>query len=287
MIMNKFIPILIAAILFGCSTPSQKKESLEKKKEATSSKIETNRVAQIKQGAGMSDAALHILTKHPAPTIYDDVAKMSLETSLLSFQAADVMPPSYELLKYRKMVEDLVSTNEVLKLSASNQMNQVRSQLAATEKREQGLLSDLDKLQAKLDQVNAENAALATTWSSLKRIFWWCVWVVGGLFVLRIVATVVPPPYNSIGYILDYVLGGVIRMIFAVFNKAKETAKVVSADVHTLTENTLKQVVGVVQEARHKDPAVKAIMDPMLLAETDKDTTRLKITEIKKDLGYT
>jgi PBP1b-binding outer membrane lipoprotein LpoB len=273
-------------LLSGCSSPTEKKEKLEQKKEVQSLKVETNRLAQIKQGAGMSDAALHIINKNPAPTIYDDVAKMSLETSLLSFQAADVMPPSYELLRYRKMVEDLISTNDVIKASASNQLHQVQAQLANTERREQSLLSDLEKIQAKLDTVNKENAALATTWSSLKRIFWWAVWIVGGFFILRVVAAVVPPPYNSIGFVVDHVLGGLCRMVFATFSHAKEAAKVVSKDAHDLSEETLKQVVEAIQQAKGKDPAVRAVLEPLLLGETEKNSTRLKITAVKRDLGY-
>lgn len=276
---------VILALAVGCASPAQKKEKLEAKKEAKQEQLSTNKVAQVKQGAGMADAALHVIRKNPSPTIYDDVATMSLETSLLAFQAADVMPPSYEILKYRKMVDDLISTNAVIKAAASNQLQQVRATLAATEHREQTLSGELGKLQAKLDEVNAENAALATTWSRLKHLFWWIVWGVVGVFVIRLVAAVLPPPYNSFGFIVDHIIGFFAKGVFAIFSKAKDTAGVVAKDAYELSESTLKQVVEAVQQAR-SDKKIAAVIDPILKDETDKNSTRLKITEVKKQLGY-
>lgn len=281
-----FILVLFVSTLIGCQTPAEKQEKAAKKVAQKEEQIKTNQVAQVKKGVGMSDAALHILGKNPEPTVYDDVAKMSLETSMLAFQAADMMPPSYEILKYRQMVEDLISTNAQIKASASNQLNVVRQQLAATEKREQSLSGELGKLQEKLDAVNAENAAMATTWSTIKRIFWWAVWIIAGGFIIKLASVIVPPPYNSALYIVDHIVGGFVRMVFAVFGKAKDAANVVSKQAHDLSETTLRQVVDSVQQVREKNPEVKALLDQVLKDETDKNSTRLKITEVKRELGY-
>jgi len=275
--------ILALILLAGCATPAEKKEKLESKKEAKVEQVATNRMAQIKTGSGMADAALHAIRKDPAPSPYNDVAKMTLETSILAFQAADALPPSYEILRYRSMVDNLLSTNEVIKAQASNDLGKVQATLAASERREQTLSGDIAKLQFKLDAVNAENAAMATTWSTLKRIFWWIVWISGGLFLLRVMAAVVPPPYNSIGYIVDYVVGGFCRLLFGIFSKAKETAHVVSAEANELTEETLSRVVKAVQQSR-QDPAVAGVLDPLLKDATDATYHRPKIDAIKAAL---
>jgi hypothetical protein len=291
--MKKIIPAMLTLMLIwgfaltlmtGCQTPTQKKEKAEARKEIKAEQLETNRLAQAKVGVGMNDAALHALRKNPVPTPYDDVARMTLETGLLAFTAADLMPPSFEILRYRKMVDDLLSSNEVLRASASNTMTKVQGQIAAGERKEQSLLADLAKLQGKLDAVNKENAALASTWVAIKRFFYWIVWIVGGVFVLRIVASVVPPPYNSVGFILDYVVGGFVRMVFGVLSHAKEAAGVVAIDAHNLMKTTLEQVVAALEQAKKENPGLKDALKPYLKNETDKYTTRPVIEQIKSSL---
>lgn len=277
--------LLTVALIAGCGTLpfsglAKKEEKAAAKVKAVEHKSETNAVAQVRQGAGMTDAGLWALKRNPAPTAYDDVACMMLERSLLSFQNADMMPPASEILVLRKMVDSLLSSNAVLRSEGSNALARADARQAATERKEAALASQLEDYKSRWEKAASEAAKASTLFGFARRLGIWLLWGAGIMFILRIVAGVTAaagPPWNligGVGFIVDGIVGGASKLLFGLLPKAKAAAGVVDAKLHELADGTAGRLVAAIDAFEKNDPAGFAKLAAFLRDKTDEDTHR-------------
>ena len=280
--MRVVFAIVGALALAACMTPSQKQEAAAKKVEASTKAIASTNAAIAKVGAAYVKATEHALNLDPEPNRFTGAAKLTIGRASLSLDSAGVVPDSADVLALRRMVDGLLSTNAALRVESTNTLRKFDAALAASESRESALRSQLSTLQGKLDAVNAENASLADSWSRLVSIFKWSLWIIAGVFVLRILGGVLPPPYNSPFHIVDAVAGGVGRIVMGLLPKAREAAGVVTRGAHDLTEDTLRRVVSSVEAFKMKNPeAYESDLKPLLGRKLDPDTDDAEIRRLK------
>lgn len=273
---------LLPFALLACRTPSEKQAAAAKKVAAVEQRLETNRIAQARTGAGLADAALYALGKDPAPNLFADTAKLTLGRSMLAFQGADMTAGAQEVLFLRGMVDGLLATNAALRADGQKALALVDGRLARSEATANGLEAKLAMAEAKLDQVNALNAGLADSWATLRRWIRWGLFGLLAVVVVRIAGSVLPPPYNSVLFIVDYVVGGVARMAFSVLPQAKAAARVVAQDANDLAVGTATRMVAAIEAVKTKSPEVfEATVAPELRDQTDKDTHREYIRSLK------
>lgn len=262
-----FVLMLLVGALSGCAAPSDNRDRAKAKVAAVEKKQGTNDLAQIKSGVAAVSAAQHALEQDKEPTRYSEVAKLTLDRAQMAFSAGGAVPDVREVIALQKMVDGLISTNKELHAAGEKAQKEWEARLVRTEARADSLAADKDVLVAKLEVVNTENAKLADTWFKIKSFFWWVVWIVGGLMVLRLVCAIIPPPYNSVGFILDYIAGGFGRMVVKVLPHSAEAAGVVP-------EKAFAAVVKGVGEFRNE----------VKMAAAANGTTSLKWDEIQETL---
>jgi hypothetical protein len=271
--------VLLVLLAPGCASPSQKQEAAQKKVEAVAKAITETNAVVARMGAAYVKAADYALKLDPEPSPFSKAAQLTIGRAEIALDSAGVIPESSTVLELRRLVDGLLSTNAAMRIEATNILRRHDLAVANSEARESSLLTQLGALRVKLDAVNAENAALADTWTRIKSIFKWAAWLVVGVFVLRAVGGVLPPPYNSPFHIVDAIAGGVGRMVMGVLPKAKEAAGVVSRETHALTEDTLRRVVKSIEAFKERDRdgyenGLKPILSHRLDPEKNDDEIR-------------
>jgi hypothetical protein len=276
-----FLCTFLVVILTGCiGNPLKKFNSATEKVVAVQEKKEKVEDKVAEKAIPYTFGAQYSLGKEENPSQPVTVAKNLLDSSLTI-----TGPPSFkDSLEFKQIVDGLLATNQVIvkaaetKLVAKNQeVIGLQGQISVLEQK----LGIAEKVKEKIAQ---ENSSMANKWAFLKKIFWWSVWIAGFFILSQILSTVLPAPYGSVFGVLSFLGGLIIKGISSIIPKAKEFGGVVSSQAYNLSEKTLKELVKSIQEIR-RDEELAAKIDPILLDKTNAEDSRLKIKEIKTQLG--
>jgi hypothetical protein len=284
-----FVAALLVLII-GCSifpSPSSKADRAEKKVTETKAKIVANSEKTVEAGRSYVFGAGEALSLNPQTNKYTAVAKEMISRA----QTTLGEPSMADVVKMKAIIEHLLSENKAIVEKGRILLQDRDEDIINLQSQNQELNEILREKESKFVDISRINAKLADKWSRLVSIFWWFIWGIVIMVACKILGSVLPPPYNSIFGIFDYIIGGFIRMIFKLLPRAKETAKVVNADVQT----ALDHVVLSVQEAkdrvsaRNETTGAKSVGITELnlaLAKNTDNTTKAIITQTKAGLGY-
>lgn len=167
--------ILILCLFFGagCSffSPLRKLDRITDNLAKTEKKIDVNKEALTEKAKGYTYAADFAISLNPFPSMYDDVAKGFLERSLL----ITGNPSTSEAIELRKLVQDLLSTNEVIRADGQKRLELKDKQIIGLEVRVKSLNDTLGEQEGKYQKIVDENTALAQKfynfWKWFKIIF--------------------------------------------------------------------------------------------------------------------
>lgn len=285
-LMNKVLYLCLFLSVTGCSLfnfrlPSSKVENQEKKIEKTEQKAQDNLINQFNAskayvfGANLSLAK--DTNKSPNSVLAYDLTSRSLLIS---------GPPSVKDANFfTSIVDKTLSTNAVDHKEAEKLLKQKDELVIKIQDEATKLLTQKDREIEKLKQIAEDSASKADIVVKAQR-FWASIkWFVIGVIVLRVIVIFIPPPMNSIGFLIDYAVGAVFALVKTVLPEAAKTAKVVSKEAFDVSESTLKALVSSIQEAR-QDPALRDKLDAILKDKTDKTVIRPKIISVKQELGH-
>jgi hypothetical protein len=265
--------------LTGCWGPLSKNNSAEKAVEKAKVALAKNKDDQVDHSKGYFWGSGYSLSQVTNPSPEVKVAKDLNDKGL-----AIVGPPSIqEINDFKSIVDRLLSDNEKVRIGAQNDLKVKDGEIISLQVQVAGLEKKIDQKEQERKEIAAENAKYANTWVNIKRVFYWGLWICVGVMVLRVVCAVVPPPYNSIGYAVDFIFGGLGRIIFGIFSKAKDAAGVVSKQTYDLSQAALIDVVGAINEIKRDKPDLfQTVLKPRLDNHTDKDTTRVLIKDLAR-----
>lgn len=274
-----FVGSFLLLILIGCMTPIEKNQKSKDKILKIDEKISSNEGELMEFSKGYVYGANYALSLDPSPSKYSSLAYDLTDRSLIitgnpSAETAGLMKKSSEKLLSDEESERF--SGQILLDAQNKRVERLQFQIKDLEDQR---LIELKKWETIADQ-NAKDANFVfqiRKW--LGRLKWIIISIVG----LRIFAALAPPPYNSIGLIFDWIIGGAFRLISKLFTGATKAAGVVTEEVYKASDDALKGVVKAVQKVREKDPVVKQKIDIELLAETA-EPERMKIIEVKKEL---
>ncbi len=286
------ISCFIIILTSGCLQPLKKWNAAIKKEDKTEQKIDSKKEETAEKAKTFIHGTGTALKLDPSPSKYSDVALTLNQRAELTLGQ-----PSYQdSLVIDKIVVGLLSTNEQIKAEAKKSLDIKDSEIVKLQTQLKDLGVKLETIQGEKDVLGLKNSVLGQKWSNLMVWIKWIFWGIIFIFVFRVVMAVVPPPYNSLGFVVDGVFGVIGKFIFRALPKAREYANVVKKDVFDVSEQTLKSLVAAVQDIRNKeikpsdainnDPVkISSIIDPILKDKTD-EITRPKITAIKQQLGH-
>ena len=212
---------------------------------------------------------------HEVATVLNDKAIETLGT-----------PKMEEINMLRIMVANLLSTNSILSIKGEKQLQALDSKIINLQDENESLKLNLAKAEKKIIDVGTVNAGYASKWTSMIKIFWYAVYFVVAGFVIKIVAAVVPPPYNSIISIVSIPLGLVIKSIKAFVPEAIQTAGVVKESLYNNTKLALENVVAAVENHKKDNPQDAEKLAEYLKDTTSKELTRPIIYDIKRGLKF-
>jgi hypothetical protein len=192
-------------------------------------------------------------------------------------------PPTMEENLYlRQMVDNLLSTNKAVVLKGEKQLAKLDKQVIELQDENYYLQTKLTTAQDKMDSVGKANTDLAQKWATVMKIIWGAVYVVGGIFVLRVISAVLPPPYNSIGSILDLFFGLITKGIHSLFPGAKSVAGVVSSEYKAATE----QLITAIQTIKDNHPELHNEVSQTVVNSVDSNLVKT-VNTAKTNLGVT
>lgn len=285
--LGAFIATVIALVLIatGCASRSDRHEKTKAKQDANDNAAVSNRLYQATIGAGYTMASGHVLGMDPDPTKFTQVAKSMLDRAELAFNAADVMPPSAEVLKLRAMVEGLVSTNAQIQLQASNSLALRDKLLAASETRALKLEKDAIRLQEERDKQDRENAALADKWARMIRLLWYAGIGLVAIIVLPLilrVASMFVPALAGLDVLVQRATGKLVKGVTTVMPKAVDGAGLVVREQYDRLDGAFASIVDGVEEFKKSKPEAADELNLKLLKATrstsvaDQEVDRLK-----------
>lgn len=282
--MNRIICIvLLLGIMYGGSgcalfrNPLKSWTKAETKVEEKQKKIDTNQDAITDQGKNYVYATKLALQADPSTNVYHKV-----ETQLNDKAVATLGPPDMaEIVRLEAMVNNLLSTNQALVTQGQKQLATQDALVVNLQTQRDSLQGQLDTAQAKLTKVGTENAGLAQKWATLVKIFWWIIYGIIFVFVIKILAVVLPPPYNSIVGIIAMPIGIVTKLLHSLVPEAKAVAGVVSAEYKTGTQD----LVSIIQKLKEAHPELRKEIGDAVYAGTDSTTSAIAINKAKSDLG--
>ena len=271
--------VLVAVLLVGCfSLPSVKLDKQEAKINKAEKKLDDNQKSAQLASAAYVWGAHYALSKDPEPNPYTSVAYDLTGKSLV----ITGNPTMKDANDFKKIVDKVTSTNLVENKEGIGLLNIKDKEIERLQGVNQKLLKDIDAAEEKYKKIAEENAGYANIAVRIKRILYWLVFIFGGLFLLRFFAVFIPPPYNTLGLIPDFIFGGLFRAGSKILPASLEAAKVVGRESYEVSEKTLTQLVQAIQEAK-RNPSVKEALDP-LLKDATQEETRMKIIEAKAKL---
>lgn len=281
------ITLISALLLFNTScvffrNPDKAWNKAVDKTELVQDKIQKNEDSQLQQGRNYVYATKVALELDPSTNQFNNV-----ETTLNDRAGIVLGQPSVEdAVTLRTMVENLLSTNQTLVAKGEKQLATQDKKIIALQEANVSLQTQLDKANAKVIEVGDTNAVYASHWTSLTKIFWGIIYLVIGVFIIKLLAVVLPPPYNSIVGLIAVPIGLVTKALHAFVPEAKKTAGVIATGVYDNTKSTLKQIIAAIEEAKNRKPEVGEELKPFLKDETNREVSRPIIEQIKQELGY-
>lgn len=284
------VPLFIAAWLplllsiQGCISPNSRFNSAQGKVDTIEAKISTNQLRSYEIARDYTYAADFTLGLNTETNKYASTAKRFTEKSLL----ASGLPGIVEANRLQSISTNLLSTNATDVAQGTLDLMQKDAELAKVQKENVALQGKLDKAEQKLEEVNKENAAMATTLWKIKNVLKWIGFGFGGLVLIMIFCAVAPifmPALAPLAALLGNAVGGIFKIVFRAVPAAAHGAGVVAKGAFEKSESTLSAVVEALQEARQKDPTVKGTLDALLKEALDKEHKK-KIIDVKTELGY-
>lgn len=272
--------ILCSILLIGCANPFAKFLKTTNKIDKTEQKIQVSQDKQIDLSKGYVYGANLALNKETNRTANVELATDLTRNSLI----ITGLPKAQDALDFQKIVDGKLSTNKLDNKYADELLQLKNKQILFLEKDVAKLQEKLDKQEEQFKAEAAQNAKDAQLMATIKR------WLRFGFFGIVImvairIASLFIPALAPIGFLLDSTVGGLFKLSSKVLPKAVDAAGVVAKESYQVSEKTLSALVDAIQQARQK-PEVKTHLDEILKDVTDKEVTRPKILDIKKDLGY-
>ncbi len=287
--MKRFLSIiLIGSIVFtlaGCALfrdPTKSWEKAVAKQEAASKNVTLNEQKTVSQGRNYVYGVKLALDADPSTNRFHEVA------NILNSKALEVLgtPNMEEANALRIMVANLISTNQALIAKGNKQLAALDAQVIDLQNENSDLKSSLIRAQKRLLDVGTSNTSFASNWTGMMKIFWYAFYFIIAGFVIKILAAVVPPPYNSIIAIISIPLGLVMKMIKAFVPEATKAAGMVAETTYNNTKLALSHVVESIEEYKKDNPDETTKLATLLKENTSKEVTRPVITEVKKQMGY-
>lgn len=249
---------------------------------AASSAINRNTSDIVDAGKGYVYGTKIALAADPSTNKFHEVA------TLLNDKAVETLgaPKIEEVDALRVLVSNLLSTNVALVAKGEKQLLTLDAKVIDLQNENLSLKKDLDKAEKKVIDIGTVNAGYASKWTSMIKIFWYAVYFVVTGFVIKIVAAVVPPPYNSIISIVSIPLGLIMKSIKAFVPEATKTAGVIAESTYNNTSLALKHVVEAIESHKKDNPVEAEKLGEYLKESTSKEVTRPIIYDIKKSLKF-
>lgn len=274
------IAACVCLILTGCINPFSKFLKQEKEIDKTQQKIEAVHLNRDELSKGYVYGANLALEKETNNSPNINIAKEFTDKSLI----ITGLPNAQNAADFSQIVEGKLSTNKVENKYADELLRLKNKQIILLEKDVEKLTSKLEKQEEAFKEQAMQNAKDAQLIYNIRKWFRLAMFGFLGFIGIRI-ASLFIPALAPIGNILDFTVGGLFKIATKTLPKAKEAAGVVAKESYELSEKTLNSLVQAIQQAR-QNTDVKTVLDPILKDVTDKETTRVKILDKKKELGY-
>ena len=282
--MNRIICIVLMLGLMwggtGCAlfrNPSKSWDKATAKAEVAQNKVDANEKAQIEKGKGYVYATKLALDADPSTNRFHEVESLLNDKALVTLGN----PTMEEENALRLMVSNLLSTNQQLVVKGHKELAAKDAEVIALQQQNATLQTSLDKANEKVIAVGTTNAGLAQKWATVMKIFWWCVYGVIFIIVVKVLAVVLPPPYNSIVGIIAMPIGVITKLLHSLVPEAKAVAGVVSAEYKTGTQD----LVAIIQKLKETHPELRKEISDAVYAGTDSTTSAIAINKAKSDLG--
>ena len=242
---KNFFPILLMVILVatapGCAlfkNPFKSWTKAETKVETTQKAVATNQEEIVKQGKNYVYATKLALDADTSTNQVHDVEVQLNDKAIATLGT----PTMDQIVVLQAMVKNLLSTNQILVAKGEKQLAAQDAMVANLQSVNSELLGKLDVATKKLTEVGTTNAGLAQKWNDVVKVFWWIVYAFIFVAVIKVLAVVLPPPYNSIVGIIAVPIGLFTKLIHSLVPEAKAVAGVVSSEYKTTTEQLLTAI---------------------------------------------
>ena len=282
--MKKFIQIsLIAAMLMtltGCAlfrNPLAGWAKATTKVESVQQKQDANQDALVEKGKNYVYGTKLVLDADPSTNVYHSLATEFNDKAIATLGT----PTMDQITMLQTMVKNLLSTNTQLIIKGEKQLASMDAKVADLQEVNKELDQQLNKANQKLEAVGTANAGLAQKWANVVRWVWYFIY--GAIFVaiIKVLAVVLPPPYNSIVGLIAVPFGLVSKLIHSLIPEAKAVAGVVSENYKTATED----LVSTIQKLKDAHPELHKEISATVLASTDSNTSAVAINDAKTSVG--
>lgn len=265
----------------GCfNNPLRNLQSANTKVEAATHKKEKAEEKISEKAKNYTFGADYALSLDTSPSKESIVAKEMTGLSL----AVSGPPPMEEVTDYKGIVDGLLSTNNAKIKKSEAELAAKNKEVEVLQTKLVGLEDKLVKAESDKEKVVNENTDLASKWAKLTKIFWIVVYVAVFGLIAHILNLILPAPYNSIFGIVSAILGLFTKGIIKIAPAAKETAGLISKEVHDTSKEALEHLVAAIEDARTKGNLADKL-DPFLRDHTTKDGSREVIKDTKRELG--
>jgi hypothetical protein len=280
----KLINILLITLILSMSTgcmlfrnPTKSWDKAVEKQTVVENKVQKNEDAQLKEGRNYVYATKLTLAADPATNQFHAVE------TILTDKANVVLgnPTMEDENALRLMVSNLVSTNKALIAQGEKQLADRDAKVIYLQQENASLQGKLEKAEAKLVEVGTTNAGYASSWTTLMKFVWWAIYIVIGAFIIKILAVVLPPPYNSIVGIIALPIGMFTKLLHSFVPEAKAIAGVAAAEYKQGTQD----LVATIQKLKEAHPELRKEIGDAVIANTDSNTSGIAINKAKSDLG--
>ena len=275
--------ILAASLVFltSCAlfrNPSGSFDKAVTKVNNTKTAIQANEDSTVVQAKSYIYAADYTLGLDPTPDKYNLVAKGFTSRSVITLG----VPSMSEVNELRETVTNLLSTNALLVAKGQRELAARDAAVVALQKENENLQGKLEQAQSKVISVGEANSIMADKWNRLLKFFWWGVYIFLGMIAFRVLAAVLPPPYNSIVAIVALPFSLVLKGVHALIPEAREAAGWVGNEYRTATQNL---VVAVNDLKKNNQDIHQEISDTVL---KNSDTAAIPaINKAKSTMGIT
>lgn len=272
----------------GCSIFSSLPSKLLGKKQAQIDKIDkkadANEQKQLEAAKGFTWGANYSLSLSPNRNS-DPYIGLAYDMTGRALQITG--NPSVEEAKvFKDIVVKSTSTNRQDQLDAERLLASKDLAIIELQSKYNKLQADKEVAEEKYKEAAKEGSRLGDIYASVRRWFMIFVYGVIAIFVIRIIAIFVPPPYSALMRLPELFFGGLFKIGTKLMPDVKRVAGVVSEETHQLSEATLTAVIHAIQQAKDTDASglIAEALEPHLKDKTSDDSTRIKINEIKTKL---